>query len=102
MKGKRKRGRQKKRWDDNIKDCTGMDFASSTRTAENRTKWKRNCCEFICGAPMTFQGYGIEYNNIIFLHYCIYMFLGRTVINVVRICGPTHLYGYEDNKICLN
>ena len=40
MKGKRKRGRLKKRWEDNIKECTGMDFASSTRTAENRTRWK--------------------------------------------------------------
>ena len=39
MKGK-KRGRQKKRWEDNIKEWTGMDFASSTRAAENRTKWK--------------------------------------------------------------
>ena len=50
VKGKRKRGRQKKRWEDNIKEWTGMDFASSTRAAENRTKWKGNC-EFICGAP---------------------------------------------------
>ena len=40
MKGKRKRGRQKKRWEDNIKEWTGMDFASSTRAAENRTRWK--------------------------------------------------------------
>ena len=40
MKGKRKRGRQKKRWEDNIKEWTGMDFVSSTRAAENRTKWK--------------------------------------------------------------
>ena len=39
VKGKRKRGRQK-RWEDNIKEWTGMDFASSTRTAENRTRWK--------------------------------------------------------------
>ena len=37
---KRKRGRQKKRWEDNIKEWTGMDFASSTRADENRTKWK--------------------------------------------------------------
>ena len=37
---KRKRGRQKKRWGDNIKEWTGMDFASSTRVAENRTRWK--------------------------------------------------------------
>ena len=40
VKGKRKRGRQKKRWEDNIKECTGMDFASSTRAAENMSRWK--------------------------------------------------------------
>ena len=40
VKGKRKRGRQKKRWEDNIKEWTGMDFASSTRVAENRSRWK--------------------------------------------------------------
>ena len=33
VKGKRKRGRQKKRWEDNNKEWTGMDFASSTRAA---------------------------------------------------------------------
>ena len=26
--------------EDNIKEWTGMDFASSTRAAENRTRWK--------------------------------------------------------------
>ena len=40
VKGKRKRGRQKKRWEDNIKEWTGMDFASSSRAAENRSRWK--------------------------------------------------------------
>ena len=40
VKGKRKRGRQKKRREDNIKEWTGMDFASSTRAAENRSRWK--------------------------------------------------------------
>ena len=39
VKGKRKRGRQKKRLEDNIKEWTGMDFASSTRAAENRSRW---------------------------------------------------------------
>ena len=34
VKGKRKRGRQKKRWEDNIKEWTGMDFACSTRAAK--------------------------------------------------------------------
>ena len=40
VKGKRKRGKQKKRWEDNIKEWTGMDFASSTRAAENRSRGK--------------------------------------------------------------
>ena len=38
--GKRKGVRQKKRWEDNIKEWTGMDFASSTRAVENRKRWK--------------------------------------------------------------
>ena len=33
-----KRGRKKKKWEDIIKEWTGMDFASSTRSAENRTR----------------------------------------------------------------
>ena len=28
------------RLEDNIKEWTGMDFASSTRAAENRSRWK--------------------------------------------------------------
>ena len=40
VKGKRKRGSQKTRWEDNIKEWTGMDFASSTRAVENRSRWK--------------------------------------------------------------
>ena len=34
-----KRGRQTKKREDNIKEWTGMGFASSTRAAENRTRW---------------------------------------------------------------
>ena len=33
-------GRQKKRWEDNNKEWKGMDFASLTRAAENRSRWK--------------------------------------------------------------
>ena len=40
VKGQRKRGRQKKLWEDSIKEWTGMDFASSARAAENRTRRK--------------------------------------------------------------
>ena len=52
-----KRRRQKKRWEDNINEWTGKDFASSTRAAENRKRWKGMLI------PTTFQGYGIEKNR---------------------------------------
>ena len=35
-----KRCRQKKRWEDNIKEWAGIDFVSSSRAAENRIIWK--------------------------------------------------------------
>ena len=38
--GKRRRGRKKKRWEDNIKEWIGMDFPSSFRAAENSTRLK--------------------------------------------------------------
>ena len=38
--GKSKGGGQKRRWEDNIKEWTEMDFASSSRAAENGTRWK--------------------------------------------------------------
>ena len=40
MKGARKRGRQKKRWDDDIKKWTGMEFGDSLWAAEDRNDVK--------------------------------------------------------------
>ena len=40
VKGVRRRGRQKKRWEDNIKEWTGMGFGDSLRAAEDREGWK--------------------------------------------------------------
>ena len=37
-KGGRRRGRQKKRWEDNIREWTGPEFAKSQRAVENREK----------------------------------------------------------------
>ena len=59
MKGERKRGMRKKMWEDNIKEWTGTDFGSSTRSAENRARWKGFVAN-LCGVPATFQCYGIE------------------------------------------
>ena len=41
MKGGRRQGRQKKRWEDNIKAWTGLEFAKSQRAVENKEKWRK-------------------------------------------------------------
>ena len=37
----RRQGRQRKRWEDNIREWTGLEFAKSQRTVENREKWRK-------------------------------------------------------------
>ena len=41
VKGGRRQGRQKKRWEDNIREWTGMEFAKSPRAVENKEKWSK-------------------------------------------------------------
>ena len=41
MKGRRRQGRQKKRWEDNIREWTGLEFAKSQRAVEDREKWRK-------------------------------------------------------------
>ena len=36
----RRQGRQKKRSEDNISESTGLEFAKSQRTVENREEWR--------------------------------------------------------------
>ena len=38
VKGGRRQGRQRKRWEDNIREWTGPEFAKSQRAVENREK----------------------------------------------------------------
>ena len=40
VKGARRRGRQKKRWEDNMKEWTWMGFGDSLRAAEDQEGWK--------------------------------------------------------------
>ena len=40
VKETRRRERQKKKWEDNIKECTGMAFGDSLRAAEDREGWE--------------------------------------------------------------
>ena len=52
-KGERRQGRQRKRWEDNIREWTGLEFGKSKSTVENRGKMEETGCEIICGAPTT-------------------------------------------------
>ena len=51
--GGRRQGRQRKRWEDNIREWTGPEFAKFKRAVENREKMEETGCEIICGAPTT-------------------------------------------------
>ena len=56
VKGGSRKGRQRKRWEDNINEWTGLEFAKSQRAVENREqsrteKMEETGCEIICGAP---------------------------------------------------
>ena len=37
--GTKRRGRQKKKWEDNVKEWSGLSFAASQRAVKARTKW---------------------------------------------------------------
>ena len=39
--GRRKQGRQRKRWENNIMEWAGLEFAKSQRAVENRGKWRK-------------------------------------------------------------
>ena len=41
VKGVRRQGRQRKRWEDNIREWTGLEFAKSQRAVENKGKWRK-------------------------------------------------------------
>ena len=40
-KGGRRQGRQRKRWEDSIREWTGLEFSKSQRAVENREKWRK-------------------------------------------------------------
>ena len=49
VKGGRRQGRQRKRWEDNIREWTGLEFAKSQWAVENR----ETGCEIIFDVPST-------------------------------------------------
>ena len=41
VKGGRRQGRQRKMWEDNMREWTGLEFAKSQRAVENGAKWRK-------------------------------------------------------------
>ena len=41
VKGGRRQGRQRKKWENNIREWTGLEFTKSQRAVENREKWRK-------------------------------------------------------------
>ena len=41
VKGERRQNRQRKRWEDNIREWNGLEFGKSQRAVENREKWRK-------------------------------------------------------------
>ena len=41
VKGGRRQGEQRKRWEDAIREWTGLEFGKSQRAVENRGKWRK-------------------------------------------------------------
>ena len=41
VKGERRQGGQSERWEDNIREWTGLEFGTSQRAVENREKWRK-------------------------------------------------------------
>ena len=41
VKGGRRRGRQRKKWEDDIREWTGLEFGKSQRAVEKRKKWRK-------------------------------------------------------------
>ena len=60
VKGGKRQGRQRKRWEDNIREWTDLEFGKSQRAAENgKMKMEKTGCKIICGAPTTLAVKGL-------------------------------------------
>ena len=53
VKGGRRQGGQRKSWEDNIREWTGLEFGKSQRAVLPLGKMEETGCEIICGAPTT-------------------------------------------------
>ena len=53
VKGGGRQGRQKKRWEDNIREWTGQEFGKFQRAVKNREKWRKLIAKSSVVSPTT-------------------------------------------------
>ena len=59
MKGGRRQGGQRKRWEDNIREWTGLELGKSQRAVENREKWRKLVAKSSVVPPTTLAVKGL-------------------------------------------
>ena len=60
VRGGRRRGRQRKRWEHNIRDWTGLELSDTVRRAEEREEWRMLVAMSCVWCPNSPQDYGID------------------------------------------
>ena len=58
VQGGRRRGRQKKRWENNISEWTGLKFCDALREAENEIKWRERVARSVALQQSPYKGIG--------------------------------------------
>ena len=64
VKGARRIGRQKNRWEDNIKESDGKGVWRFPEGSKRQGRVERYCCNVICGAKTTSDVKGLRWNEI--------------------------------------
>ena len=59
VKGRRRQGRQKNRWEDSIRKWTGLEFAKSHEAMDNREEMEESGCKIIYGAKTSLAVTGL-------------------------------------------
>ena len=55
----RRQGRQRKRWEDNIREWTGLEVRQVPGGSGEQGKMEKTGCKIICGAPTTLAVEGL-------------------------------------------
>ena len=61
----------RQRWEDNIREWTGLEFGKSQRAVENREKWRKLVAKS-CGAPTTLAIKGLDDDDDVYVFFFLF------------------------------